>query len=84
MAKPVATPSYQFFGCFNAFFSTIWQKTRVGLVSLKFFHLWRILGHPSDGVLVPHFSASRLEVGMASEVAAPSPQPLKKALNLVP
>ena len=46
MAKPVATPSYQFFGCFNAFFSTIWQKTQVGLVSLKVFHLWRILGHP--------------------------------------
>ena len=51
MAKPVATPSYQFFGCFNAFFSTIWQKTRVGLVSLKVFHLWRILGHPSATVI---------------------------------
>ena len=46
MAKPVATPSYHFFECFNAFFSTIWQKTQVGLVSLKVFHLWRILGHP--------------------------------------
>ena len=50
--KQVATPSYQFFGCFNAFFSTIWQKTRVGLVSLKFFHLWRILGHPSLLILL--------------------------------
>ena len=47
MAKPGATPSHQFFAGFNAFFSSTWQKTRVEQVSLKVFHLWRILGHPT-------------------------------------
>ena len=46
MAKPGATPSYQFFAGFNAFFSPTWKKTRVEQVSLKVFHLWCILGHP--------------------------------------
>ena len=46
MAEPGATPSHQLFAGFNAFFSSTWQKTRVEQVSLKVFHLWRILGHP--------------------------------------
>ena len=41
-----ATPSHQLFGCFNAFFSPTWKKTRVEQVSRKVFHLWCILGHP--------------------------------------
>ena len=41
-----ATPSHQLFGCFNAFFSSTWRKTRVEQLSLKVFHIWCILGHP--------------------------------------
>ena len=44
---PGANPSYQLFGGFNAFFSPTWQKTQVGLVSRKVFHVWCILGHPN-------------------------------------
>ena len=47
MGKLFADPRHQFFGCFNAFFSRIWQKTRVGLVSRKVFGLWCTLGHPN-------------------------------------
>ena len=47
MAKPGATPSHQLFAGFNAFFSPTWKKTRVEQVSLKVFHLWCILGHPT-------------------------------------
>ena len=47
MGHLFADPSHQLFAGFNAFFSLTWQKTRVGLVSLKVFHLWRILGHPN-------------------------------------
>ena len=42
-----ATPSHQLFGCFNAFFSSTWRKTRVEQLSLKVFHIWCILGHPN-------------------------------------
>ena len=47
MAEPGATPSHQFFAGFNAFFSPTWKKTRLEQVSLKVFHLWCILGHPT-------------------------------------
>ena len=47
MGHLFADPSHQLFAGFNAFFSSTWQKTRVEQVSLKVFHLWRILGHPS-------------------------------------
>ena len=58
MAEPGATPSHQFFAGFNAFFSPTWKKTRVEQVSLKVFHLWCILGHPTPS------SPSRYLVGL--------------------